>query len=224
MAYETLAAAFQDGDIIYGLDRPRNDAIQAVVAAGHMRQATYRKMILGCIPGKEETRVIVMIQNDITNSVWDPQHANQYSTDKAIGKTLDDGQRGTQFKAFLSNHPRYNVAQNNRVAQDVVRGPIEAWTRTSKGGLEFQVRQRGATVHFVVELIIDTLAMVASKTAHGLSITSAELRWLFRHRNLPEVQNHVRFWLPDREVPHVELFSKAEWNQYNPTTTYGAWT
>jgi insecticidal toxin complex protein TccC len=220
MAYETLATAFRDGDIIYGLDGPRNQAIQAVISAGFHRQITYRKTILGCFPGATVTQVVVMIQNDITNAVWDPQSPNRYASDKAIGKTLEDGGRGHGFKTFLANHPSYNVAQNNRVAVDPVNGPVEAWRRTSKGGLEYQVRVRGDKVHFVVDLIIDTLTMVASKQKHGLSITSAELRWLFRHRGLPEVQRNVRFWLADREVTHDELFARAEWDEYHPTHVY----
>ena len=43
MAYETLAAAFRDGDIIYGLDGPRNQAIQAVIA-GLVRGAAVKDL------------------------------------------------------------------------------------------------------------------------------------------------------------------------------------
>lgn len=224
MPYEDLASAFKSGDVIYGLDQPRNAAVQAVTNLGFRRQVTYRSMILGCIPGPEKTRAVVLIQNDITNAVWDPQKPNQYASRSAIGKVLMDAARGEQFRAFLQQHPRYNVAQNNRVTADPIKGPVEAWRRTSKGGLEFQVRYRGAKVHFVVEKIIDSLDQVASKQHHGQSITSAELRWLYRHRHLADVQNNVRFWLPDGEVSQDDLFSRKEWSAYAPKHTYqGDW-
>lgn len=224
MAYEKLAQAFTSGDVIYGLDKPRKAAIQAVLKRGFKQSVSFRKLILGCIPGKTETRAVVLIQNDLTNAVWDPLKPNTYATDKSIGSTLNDSTRGQQFKGFLSKHPRYNVAKNNTVATSH-NGAVEAWRRTSKGGIEFQVRQRKATVHFVVADIIDTIDQVAKKEKFGTSITSAELRWLFRHRYVQDVQNHVRFWLADREVSHDVVFGKAGWTHYKPTHTYGKdWT
>ncbi len=220
MPYEDLAQAFRSGDIVYGLDGPRNTAINAILSQGFKRQVKYRTMHFGCIPGKEQTRAVVLIQNDITNSVWDAQSPNQYSSNKAIGKTLQDSQRGQQFKAFLSNHPRYNVAQNNTIGTHGMVAATQSWQRTSKAGLEFQTRLRGGKVHFVVELIIDSLDQVATKTKYGTSITSAELRWLFRHRGLTAVRDNVHFWLPDGEISHDALFGRDEWNQYNPKHTY----
>lgn len=220
MPYETLASAFQAGDILYGLDAPRDAAIQALRDRGIERRIRYT--VLCCIPAGQ--RAVVVIQNDITNSVWDPMSPRRYTSVWNIGATLHDGRRGREFRGFLSGHERYDVAgsfrgEGPRPLDPAIPGVFtEAWKRTSKAGLEFQIRHRGRAVHFIIAGI--DLGDVARKQGHGTSITSSELRWLHRHRNVRDVQAHVRFWLPDREVTHAEVFARPEWNDYDPTHDY----
>jgi insecticidal toxin complex protein TccC len=218
MAYEFLAKAFKNGDVIYGLDEPRKSAYEAVKKAGFKESVSHTKKILKVIPIGKEKRAVVLIQNTLTNAVWSPLDGAHYSSDEAIAKELEDAKRGKEFKKFLSEHPRYDVAK--QASQNPNQDPKQSWKRTSKAGLEFQLKCRRGIVHFVVDKIIDNLAMVATKKQHGTSITSAELRWLYRHRNLHLVQDNVRFWLPAREVTHAELFNKKEWQSYIPKQTY----
>jgi insecticidal toxin complex protein TccC len=171
-------------------------------------------MYLGCIPGGSKTTKNVRIQNDLTNAVWDPQSPNQYASDASINRELSDGERGRDFKQFLSDHDRYNVASQSNP-------PRTSWTKTSKAGLEFQVKNH-RTVHFIITGL--NLADIAGKTNYGAkgNITSAEVRWLYRHRNTTDVQNHVRFWDNLREYTHAEFLGRGEWASYNPTSVYGA--
>ena len=222
--YDDLAAAFADGDVLYGLDVPRAAARQAILGAGGVSATTsVTKMYLCCIPGKTTTRTNVMIQNDMTNAVWDAQNPNVYASNKSIGKTLSDSARGTGFKDFLDNHPKYNVANSfstGALTQGSIGDTRKAWGRTSKGGLEYQT-SAGRTVHFVITDL--KLNDIATKTGYGGkgNITSAEMRWLYRHRATPEVQNHVRFWKADGEVSQATVFGDSSWASYQPTHEYG---
>lgn len=223
MAYEALAAAFRGGDVIYGLDQPRAAARTAIINSGHSQTTTVPKMHLGCIPGTPTTKTNILIQNDLTNAVWDAGKPNEYASKKSIGKTLTDKNRAVAFREFLKGHDRYNVARQGYDTSNMAEAR-KAWGRTSKAGLEFQTR-RGATVHFIMEGLIDTLDQIAGKIGYGAkgNITSAELRWLYRHRNLDEVRDNVRFWLSDRELSHDEVFNDDAWNAYQPTNEYDAW-
>jgi len=216
--FDELAAQFDDGDVLYGLDVPRAAARSAILRSGKSRTTPVTKMILCCIPYTKGTTTNVLIQNDLTNAVWDSQNPTTYSSDKAIGKTLTDGTRGSDFKAFLSNHTKYNVAeqfQNGTLTDGDPTDTRKAWGRTSKAGLEFQTRS-GGTVHFIITDL--NFNDIATKTGYGGkgNITSAELRWLYRHRDADEVKNRVRFWVADREVPHNEVWSDSSWASYHP--------
>jgi len=217
MAYEALAAAFQNGDVLYGLDVPRAEALEALKNHGIARTGSSTKIYLCGIIRRTQTRTNVTIQNDLTNAVWDPANPGQYAPDESIVKQLSDPNRGRDFKRFLDGHPKYNVAN-----QPTNTG-LKSWNRTSKAGLEFQTR-RGNTVHFIMTDLINTIDQIASKTRYGKkgNITSAELRWLYRHRNFEDVKNHVRFWLKDREMQHDEVFNREEWNSYTPKNGYDA--
>ncbi len=218
MTYEKLADNFTDGDIIYGLDSPRSEALQTLKKRGVERQALVTSAYFCGLPGRKKTKKNIIIQNDITNAVWNPASPNEYSSNKSIKKELLDSQRGIGFKDFLSNHPTYNVADRPDSATDPVEKGTNAWRRTSKAGLEHHVKS-AATVHFIVkDLKID---VVASKMGHGTSITSSELRWLYRHKDTNDVINHVKFYDPSGEIPQDIIFNDPQWNAYKPKKTYG---
>ena len=217
--YDDLAAEFANGDVLYGLDGPRAAGRAAILRAGMSSTTPVTRMIFCCIPRTVGTTKNVLIQNDLTNEVWDPSSPTTYASDTQLNRTLTDGARGRNFRNFLSQHDRYNVAEQfsdhtlDASQTDDVR---TAWTRTSKGGLEFQAR-RGRTVHFIIEDL--KFNDIATKSGYGEkgNITSAEIRWLYRHRNTPEVQDHVRFWLPDGEVSHGTMWADTCWASYKPS-------
>lgn len=217
--WDDLAQAFQNGDVLYGLDQPRAAARQAILGAGGVSASTpVTKMFLCCIPYTSGSTTDVLIQNDLTNAVWDTMNAGQYSSDNSISKTLTDANRGKLFRNFISNHVDYDVAsQVNAGTVDITTtaGQRTAWTRTSKAGIEFQIRS-AQTVHFILTDL--QVGAIANKTGYGGkgNITSAELRWLYRHRQTTEVQQHVRFWEADGEVAHDTLWNNAAWANYHP--------
>ncbi|MCG1042000.1 hypothetical protein KQH60_05205 [Mycetohabitans sp. B8] len=226
--YQQLAEVFQEGDIVYGLDAPRKRALDTLKQAGFSNpdQGSGSTQKRDALPPKK-----ILIQNDLTNAVWDPLGKPYlYQSDKRIKKALVDAQRGIAFKAFLSRHARYNVASEVTPSQQLTLEASKAlWKKTSKAGLEYQLLVRQKNIHFIVDGIDEdeNLSAVAGKTGHGTSITSSELRWLYRHQKTEQVKQHVRFWKEDREVPHDEIFSPKKWrfgldkeHTYRPKQSY----
>jgi insecticidal toxin complex protein TccC len=217
-AYLALARAWRDGDVLYGLGEPRSVAIAAIREAVAARRAA-GDASMG-LPSRR--RVPIIGQPDLTNAVWDRVSPDRYLEDEEIEDVLADGQRGKDFKAFLVAHPRYDVAGYPRPKNDVAEFANAMWRRTSKGGLEFQLR-RGRAVHVVVDRLIESIPDVATKRpTHGTSVTAAELRWLYRHRAMAEVRGLVRFWNEDGPVAQDAIFGKPGWGAYAPSHTYAA--
>lgn len=72
----------------------------------------------------------------------------------------------------------------------------------------------------MTDLIGDDIGVVISKEGHGASITSSELRWLYRHRDLPEVRSNLIFYRDGKKISHEEIFGKSEWSNYHPKNQY----
>ncbi|WP_346423951.1 RHS repeat-associated core domain-containing protein [Serratia marcescens] len=227
-----LTEIFQWGDILYGLDKPREKSLSALSSAGFKRKEAIKpptKSILKSIRQsfrkvKEKTNII--IQNDITNAVWDVGKPKEYSNDKTIHKQLNDPERAIQFRNFISSHEKYNVIVQDESTKlmaepwKAMQLGVPLWKRTSKAGLEFQLLVRKKTLHFMTDLIGDDIGVVISKEGHGASITSSELRWLYRHRDLPEVRSNLIFYREGKKISHEEIFGKNEWKNYHPKNQY----
>ena len=190
------------------MDQPRRSALSALKGAGFLLKEA-----------SKSAKNNILIQNHITNVVWDTRKPTKYSSDIKIQKTLHDGNRAIDFKVFLSNHKKYNV-KDNTMAQDIKAGvnvdtsAVALWKKTSKAGLEFQLLQQKKPVHFIVDEIINTIDKVASKEGYGKSITSAELRWLYRHKDTPEVRENIKFWREGGLMEHSEVFAPEKWANY----------
>jgi hypothetical protein len=200
--WERLAEQFADGDILYGLDKGRGDAKKAIL---EHRRTIERQTVVFCFFRQTKQFERILIQNDITNSVFDPM-ANGLKTDAEIRKTKavqSDPDRAIVFRNFVASHEKYSLAKYKATGNmDDARA---AWLKTSKAGLEFQATKRiGFRIHFILDgLAFDrVLAQVdvpggfaTTKIRTPLDITSGEVRWLFRHRNDAGVTQAVVFWL-----------------------------
>jgi hypothetical protein len=215
MAYEDLRAAFKEGDVVFGLNRPMLDAVDS------LRRP--RRIRVRSIPlfGKKLLKAKGLIQADITDVVWNSRNPSEYATDKEIKKSLVDKQLGTNFRAHLAGHVKYDVASQYREGK-LVQGPgkqspkdfTNAWGRTSKAGLEYHLK-RGATVHFVVTNI--DLNKVARKSeADKHSVTNRELRLLYRRRNDRSVKERVKFYDESGAIDQAVFFARPEWKNYIP--------
>ncbi|ELV7526412.1 type III secretion system protein [Edwardsiella ictaluri] len=189
------AKSFKLGDVVYGLscERPR---VTSLI------DSTLNK-----------SKNDIVIQNTLTNAVWDRRNISQFKSDAAIAQELNDIERGISFKEFLANHPRYNVTsqQFSTLPKD------ELWMKTSKAGIEFQTQLRERQVIFILDSLIYSISDIASKTGeYGNAITAHELRWIYRHRDDEKVKSNVKFFLNGKSISHAEVFSLAGWEHYHP--------
>lgn len=227
-----LTETFQWGDILYGLDEPREESLSALSSSGFKRKEAIKPSTNNIFKFirqyfrkvKEKTNII--IQNDITNAVWDVSKPKEYSDNKTIKKQLNDSERAIQFRQFISSHEKYNVIDQDEATKlmsepwKAMQFGVPLWKKTSKAGLEFQLLVRKKTLHFITDLIGDDIGVVISKEGHGASITSSELRWLYRHRDLPEVRSNLIFYRGGKKISHEEIFGKSEWSNYHPKNQY----
>ncbi|MGC0155163.1 hypothetical protein ACPRNU_22115 [Chromobacterium vaccinii] len=190
-----IAADFESGDLIYGLARPRQAAL-------NMLSST-----------KDDSKKEIRIQNDITNSVWE-RGATHFNSDEEIRQELMDSDRAIQYKNFLLNHKKYNVTERKISAQD---SRDQGWIRTSKAGLEFQTQVRNGKVLFCVDHLIDSIPEIAKKQGdYGRAITASELRWLYRNKESTSIKENVQFYLQGKPVSQEYVFSLTAWNVYQP--------
>lgn len=236
--FEQIIKEFQRGDILYGLDAPR-DAVCRAIRKSMKEKGLFFKIL--CFGRKRQD---IIIQNQLTNSVVNVSKISHqlhapgefYSSDWKIrlrGEATADPKRAIQFKHFLRNHPKWNLEKG--ITPDQIRSvhqaqyihwgktveldisrlknakirklapknsesnldiAKEAWTRTSKAGLEFQTKSRNKRIHF----ILDEIAFDRVIEKKPGDITSAEIRWLYRNRNNPQVANNVVYWLDGVKV------------------------
>lgn len=227
-----LTEIFQWGDILYGLDEPLESFVSVLNSSGFKRKEAIKpstnnifKLIRRFFrKAKEKTNIF--IQSDVTNAVWDINKPTEYSDDKRTNKRLNDPERAIQFKQFISSHERYNVIAQDEATELKLKPwrkkqlSIPLWNKTSKAGLEFQLLVRKKPLHFIADIIGDDIGVVVSKKGYGTSITSSELRWLYRHRDLPEVRSNLTFYRDGKKISHEEIFGKSEWSNYHPKNQY----
>jgi hypothetical protein len=155
-----------------------------------------------------------------------------YTTDPAAA-TGDN----IEFVEALGRHPKYRSSLGPPEDFADAPGANQYFRRKSKAALHWALFSTNKTIHFVLDGI-DMGAVVRkdAQTRHTSDtpcgkcprgyplelkerlITHAELRWLFRHRFHPEVQDRVCFWYcgepcdPPWEVPGW----RPLWTHYRP--------
>ncbi|WP_060507479.1 RHS repeat-associated core domain-containing protein [Pseudomonas sp. NBRC 111124] len=208
-----LVDLFENGHILYGLRSSVASAMGKIITAR-------------LNPDGRNSRESVEFhaQAQITDAVWDAKiSATKYKPDDIIQELYNDAGRVLGFKRFLNAHPKYNV-RAQRGARQLEREyskviEVGLWKRTSKAGLEYQLISRMAPVHFLMDGI--NIGNVASKRGDGgQSVTAGELRWLYRHRDVPEVRENLFFHREGKEIAHAEVFGSPEWQAYSPRRQY----
>lgn len=186
---------FKAGDVLYGLSTGR---------------ANIKRIITKL---NDYTVKDIIIQNTLTDAVWDRSRYWKFNSEKHISNMLNDKDRGIAFKEFMEKHERYNVTDDKFSKLD----DTQRWTKTSKAGLEFQTKVRERKVIFCADELIDAIPEIASKGgAYGDAITAHELRWLYRHRNEDYIKSNVLFSLKGKIVSHDTIFNLKGWEIYQP--------
>lgn len=175
--------AVTDGDLIYGLVKPRD--------AFWKTQVSPRRG-----PGKD---VYIIEQFFIING---DTSAYSQAPDTAL----------QSFRNALTLHDIYKSAVPAGTPSKVPpTGQSEAKynedvRRKDKGGLDWAVKSAnpGRHVHFLLDDL--NMSQVVGKTSPGdegtgdgkmRGITGAELRWIYRNRHRADVQQRIQFWLSE---------------------------
>ncbi|EPV4652322.1 hypothetical protein ACV4SV_004691, partial [Escherichia coli] len=117
----------------------------------------------------------------------------------------------------ISMHDRYNVSA--LFISNTFKNRVNVFKKTSKCGLEYQLLVLKKRVHFFIDGL--DLLSVASKTdGHGRSVTASELRWLYRHRYMPDVRKNLIFWKNYKKLSQEDVFSLSLWQTYCPKKIY----
>lgn len=89
---------------------------------------------------------------------------------------------------------------NARNARELGKEWMKRWKRTSKAGLDYQLCERKKDVYLafdgldIANLIKVTDQDQAQKPEYSDSITSGEVRWLYRHRDNADVRAHLKIY------------------------------
>lgn len=134
----------------------------------------------------------------------------------------DDYKLWDLFFQVGEGNPKFNAS--NIIAQ-VVSGwtdtdnPFGAegsfpklWSkRLSKAAIYMAKDELGPSIHFLLDGI-DQSAVVSKKGDHGASVTSSELRYLFRNRGAAQ----VKYYKNEKAVPAPWASAPWKWSKYRP--------
>lgn len=134
-------------------------------------------------------------------------------------------EREPEFLQAVKAHPKYSSILGAELdTNEVIR-------RKCKAGLHWGTHSSdGAHIHFILDSLNQNAIVdknyrddFIARSASGSiikerSITNAELRWLFRNRNDPNVQNRVQFWQNGEPTYPPWETDPSTWAQYRPGT------
>ena len=167
----------------------------------------------------------ILSQAKMTDAIWEHRDGlcfDKYRDDEIIKETLTDAERAIGFKVFLEKHKKYNILERHEKKPYRPDKSVEniCLSRTSKAGLEFQIMEREGRVFFCVDELVESIPEIAQKKSYqGNSITASELRWLYRHRDHPNVKENVKFCLNGEFISQEKVFSLAGWETYHPKSS-----
>ncbi len=195
---------FKLGDILYGIAQYKYEVMHQVIKFNDFSDKD------------------IFSQTEITDAVWEHREyfsRDEYRDDATIKKILNDADRGIKFKDFLEKHEKYNILSRSGIKSYRPHRNEEhiCLSRTSKAGLEFQIMERQERVFFCVDDLVKSIPEIAQKKPdYGTYITASELRWLYRHKDHPNVKNNVQFCLEGAFISQEEVFSLPGWETYFP--------
>ncbi|WP_146114477.1 hypothetical protein [Ochrobactrum vermis] len=193
-------AGFRRGDLVYGLANPRFD---------------YSK------------KYPFFAESDSTRNI---STIDQYAmtSDEVFFKERVDVKvpdRQGEFFESVAQHSKYKSILDTKSIPIDYRKQIffdndeTAIGRKVKAGLNW-AKDSQTRVHFVLddidmnEVVNKTLRVVGKRSTRPY--TGSELRWLYRNRHDPDVQNVVQFWQDGKHVEPPWETDRELWKRYEP--------
>lgn len=146
-------------------------------------------------------------------STIDQYYVLEYERTEAAKANWPKPEHLDDFAQAVRRHPKYSSILDTSTTLNV-----DAWARKSKAGLFWATHsdKPRIRVHFLLD-DLDFPNVVEKRGMYGKSITSRELRWLYRNRLDPQVQAGVQFWMWGKPVAppwtrqYARAMLEAEW-------------
>lgn len=149
---------------------------------------------------------------DVAETLWIAWHGNPTSASVSQFLTFFDdigGKKAPKSENYpgnanmtptqaLSGQPKYRSGATDKTMASLAPatsiGPgVQMGTRWSKVSLEFAIQQ-GGKVHFHLDGMGDIANVISKVGGYNYSVTSRELRYVYRNRNRKAFFNHVIFY------------------------------
>ncbi|MDC9606331.1 hypothetical protein [Xenorhabdus griffiniae] len=127
------------------------------------------------------------------------------------------------FTSYGNNHKKYNTAFSETLTKE---GIGKLFSRKCKAGLSWITMSnsnndivKNNTIHFILDNI--DMWYVTTKSNYRQDrpdVTATELRWIYRNRENPNVQEKIQFWLNGHPTlpPWENEKGKEIWKLYTP--------
>lgn len=145
-----------------------------------------------------------------------------------LQELVENGRNHPLWKSYFSiqsTHKKFNI---NEIYQDVKDHPNKTpyhiwdttsiapkllWKRSSKLGIEMAASDAGNKIHFVLDGL-DYSAILSKQGYEGQSVTSSELRYVYRNRL--RLNEKIHFYEKGEEVPAPWVSNPTQWKAYTP--------
>ncbi|MBD2814740.1 hypothetical protein ID850_08170 [Xenorhabdus sp. Flor] len=222
---------FFRGDLVYGLTEHRYQYIdnhpQFAVAKVHIDKKLYPPTVIDQYLTPTDRDIIHTFLTDYIdrNNRNDWQNPDEKTVAENIMQDYRNLYKYTKSRAYrkyennffdhLKKHNKYHTVIEH-CSDGTNEDDLLTIGRKCKGGLSWISMSNSKLTHNIhIHFILDGINMDTIVYKRDKNITGKELRWLFRHREYPEVAAKIQFWLDDRPTspPWTGLGSNL-WTNY----------
>ncbi len=215
--------AYEEGDLFYGLARPREKVMQNAVDDFDEHLNTYDDN--GIVAPKKAPMFLDTINNmflgtgsEVSDNNLFQKHGGSKEERNQWIKEMNtyQGEKENEipevkgFREYMEGHEKYDPKMapgqeqwNTRVG------------RACKAGLEYTTVELNKKIHFVLDdYDFSYLWDDINKKGEDRAITSKELKWLFRNWDNPSVASNVIFWRGGQVVLPPWVADPTPWQNY----------
>ena len=224
LKYLQFASTFQRGkDLIYGLAMPRASYVEALDAQYPERSKadpqylriqpedgmdfiiidTFNNAFLG-------TEVLKSLPPFFIGRALTGTEAQD--SERYLGELKGEHDQVRSFRTYLEKETLYDLQSISGAtrAEQMMR-----YGRSCKTGMAYAILARKGRVHFLLDEIKMNLVLADRlKPKPERSISGKELRWLFRHRNHPQIRPEVVFWKDGKTTSAPWESEPKDWAEY----------
>jgi len=196
--YNYNSIKYTDGDLIYGMGRNIYNYVNNV------------ETFLMANPNKKASTMYqyaINIKENIKYNFYLPDKESTNSFIKSI-------QSHKKYRSIL----RLNINFDEK--DDIDHEIQEFYSRKSKAGIKW-AQENGHSVHYIlddidIDSVINKTMNIGKSGSPIKSIVNSEIRYIYRNRKDPKMQNTVQFWRGGRPSNTPWVDDPAKWHHYKP--------